>query len=127
MALMDIHDMEFLKNEAEGIVLAELERQLDSFPDYICKCKDCLLDMLACALNSVKPLYRVTLMGSIYAGVALDEKAYATSIREGVFKAIEKVYKNPSHPLEERPEVKEEKEPFYSKHTKVSKRSSKKQ
>ena len=97
MALINKEDLDFLKNEAETIVLGELERQLKNFPEQICTCKECLLDMLTLALNSIKPLYRVTLMGKIYTGMAMNEKAYATSVRESVFKAVEKVYKNPSH------------------------------
>jgi competence protein ComFB len=56
--------------------------------------------MAAIALNSVKPLYRVSLLGSLYTAHAMDEKTYATSIREAVFAAIEKVRKNPSHDVE---------------------------
>ena len=110
MALLETTDLEFLKNETEEIVLNELERQLKSFPENMCTCKECLLDMLALALNSIKPLYRVSLMGKIYTRTAMNERAYATSIREGVFKAIEKVYKNPSHsPQDENEEEKKQK------------------
>ena len=56
--------------------------------------------MAAVALNSIKPLYRVSLLGTLYAATAMDQKAYATGIREAVFKAIEKVRKNPSHEVE---------------------------
>jgi competence protein ComFB len=98
MALIDIDDLDFLKNENEQIVLMELERQLKDFPKYTCTCKECILDIMALALNSIKPLYRVTLVGKIYTGIAMDDKAYAASISEAVYKAIIKVYKNPSHP-----------------------------
>jgi competence protein ComFB len=107
MALIDIHDLDFLKNENEQIVLLELERQLNDFPNYICKCKECILDTMALALNSIKPLYRVTLTGKIYTGIAMDDKVYAASIREAVNKAIIKVTKSPSHPpIEENEEEK---------------------
>ncbi|AEF81682.1 late competence development ComFB family protein [Leadbettera azotonutricia] len=97
MAFIDDYDFDLLINEAEKLVLADLGRQLEAYPEAICKCNDCVVDMAAMALNSVKPLYRVSLLGTIYASRAMDEKAYATSIREAVFKAIEKVRKNPSH------------------------------
>jgi competence protein ComFB len=114
MALIDIYDLDFLKNENEQIVLDELERQLNDFPNYICKCKECILDIMALALNSIKPLYRVTLTGKIYTGVVMDDKDYAASISEAVNKAIIKVYKNPSHPpLEENEEEKNEPYRFY--------------
>jgi len=100
MALLDNYDFEILKNEAENLVLGELGRQLESYPDPICRCNDCVVDMAAVALNSVKPLYRVSLLGTLYTAHAMDEKDYATKIREAVFMAIEKVRKNPSHEVE---------------------------
>ena len=105
MAFIDNYDFELLKNEAENLILNDLGRQLESFPEAICTCNDCVLDMAAMALNSVKPIYRVSLLGTLYAASAMDQKAYATTIREAVFNAIEKVRKNPSHDLEaEKPE-----------------------
>jgi competence protein ComFB len=100
MAFIDKYDFENLKNEAENLVLSDLSRQLESFPEPICQCNECVLDMAAIALNMVKPLYRVSLLGTLYTSSAMSEKAYATSVREAVFKAIEKVRKNPSHEIE---------------------------
>ena len=97
MALIDVHDLEYLENESEKIILAEIERQLYSLPDYICTCKECILDVMALALNSIKPLYRVTLLGKIYTGIAMDKEIYASNVRNVVFKAIEKVHKTPYH------------------------------
>jgi len=100
MALLDGYDFVLLKNEAEKLVIKELERQLESYSSPICLCNECVLDMAAVTLNSVKPLYQVSLLGSLYTATAMDEKTYATSVREAVFKSIEKVRKNPSHDLE---------------------------
>ena len=97
MDLIKDYDFEPLKNEAENLVLTDLERQLESFPEPICKCNECILDMAAIALNTVKPLYRVSLLGTLYTASAMDEKKYGTSLREAVFNAIERVRKNPSH------------------------------
>ena len=97
MALIDEYDFEYLKNEAEKLVLTELGRQLETFSSPICLCNECVLDMAAMALNTVKPLYRVSLLGSLYTANAMDEHGFATSIREAVFNAIERVRKNPSH------------------------------
>ena len=101
MAFTDNYDFEHLQNEAEKLVITELGRQLESFKEPICLCNDCVVDMAAMALNMVTPLYRVSLLGSIYASRAMDEKKYATQIRESVFTAVEKVRKNPSHEEEE--------------------------
>ena len=101
MAFIDNYNFELLKNEAENLVVKELDRQLESYPESICRCNECIMDMAAMSLNMVRPLYRVSLLGSLYTAQAMDEKAYATSIREAVFTSIEKVRKNPSHEMEQ--------------------------
>ena len=100
MAFIDEYDFEYLKNEAEYLVINELGRQLEDFTEPLCKCNDCVLDMAAMALNTVTPIYRVSLLGTLYAATAMDEQKYATGIREAVFNAIEKVRTNPSHDVE---------------------------
>jgi competence protein ComFB len=97
MAFIDNYNLEFLVNEAEKLVKNELGQQLASSEGDICLCNDCVLDMAAMALNSVKPLYRVSLLGTLYASTAMYEESYAASIRGAVAQAIEKVRKNPSH------------------------------
>ncbi len=56
MGLKDSYNFENLVNETERIVLEQMEIQLNEevFKD-ICKCQDCILDMTALALNSLKP------------------------------------------------------------------------
>ena len=100
MAITDGYDFEHLENEAEKLVINELGRQLETLSAPVCLCNDCVLDMAAIALNTVKPLYRVSLLGSLYTAAAMDEKSYATNLRESVFKAIERVQKNPSHDIQ---------------------------
>lgn len=103
--MIDKHNFEFLKNEAENLVIKELDRQLESYTAApICLCNDCVVDMAAMALNSVKPLYRVSLLGGLYTSTAMDEKAYGGSVREAVFNAIEKVRLNPSHEISQQEE-----------------------
>jgi competence protein ComFB len=108
MAIISDYDLEYLKNEVEQIVLIDLERQLKNYPKHICTCKECILDMIAFALNSIRPLYRVTLMGRIYTSKAMDDKAYAGNISDAVLRAIELISKNPSHPPQEEEEKEEE-------------------
>ena len=101
MAFIDSYNFENLKNEAENVVVKDLSRQLEAYPDPICKCNDCILDMAAMALNSVRPLYRVSLLGKLYTESAMAEGSdYARSVREAVFDAIEKIRKNPSHDVD---------------------------
>lgn len=97
MAFIDDYDFELLINEAKSLVIHELGRQLEAWGDEICRCNECVVDMAAIALNSVKPLYRFSLLGSLYAAQAMNEKNYADSVQKAVAGAIEKVRKNPSH------------------------------
>jgi competence protein ComFB len=98
MALLDSYDFELLKNEAEVMVLKELNRQLENYPEEeLCLCNECVVDMAAVALNSIRPLYRFSLLGSLYAARAMDEQDYAEGIKGAVANAIEKVRLNPSH------------------------------
>jgi competence protein ComFB len=97
MALAGIYDFEFLKNEAEELVLQELERQLAAISEAVCRCNECIVDMAAIALNSVKPLYRFSLLGTQYAAQAMSEETYAESVRNAVTEAISKVNGNPAH------------------------------
>ncbi|MDR2101143.1 MAG: late competence development ComFB family protein [Treponema sp.] len=97
MAFIDNYNFDLLENEAEKLVLTELGRQLESYEGDICLCNDCVADMAAMSLNAVKPFYRFSLLGSLYASQAMSEESYAASIREAVSAAIEKVRRNPSH------------------------------
>jgi competence protein ComFB len=93
MALEDQYNFEDLRNEAERLVIEELDRQLQEAPD-VCRTEECILDMAAYALNIVRPMYRVTLLGRLYAS-AVDD-AHLSEIRTAVSKAIQKVSENPA-------------------------------
>jgi competence protein ComFB len=95
MALKDSYDFDGLVNEAERLVLQVLEARMARDAD-ICRCHDCVLDMAAFALNNVKPAYRVSLMGSVYARAAGRDE-YTKEITRAVDEAIKKVKSNPSH------------------------------
>jgi competence protein ComFB len=97
MARRESYDFSMLENEAEHIVTAELLRQIGTIDDAsVCLCQECVLDMATLALNGTKPLYRVSLLGSIYAQAA-HEGAYLESVTQAVEMAIEKVHAKPSH------------------------------
>jgi competence protein ComFB len=96
MAFIDNYNFELLKNEAENLVFKELGRQLESYRGEICTCNDCVVDMAAVALNLIKPLYRFSILGTLYTSQAMDTE-YGDSVRNAVQTAIEKVRKNPSH------------------------------
>lgn len=97
MAFIDTYDFDLLKNEAEQMVLHELEKQLAARTGAVCRCNECVVDMAAVALNTVKPLYRFSLLGTLYAAQAMNEQSYADSVQQAVAQAIEKVRMNPGH------------------------------
>jgi len=97
MAFTEIYDFELLKNEAELLVIRELEKQLETYGPEICRCNECIVDMAAIALNAVKPLYRFSLLGTQYAAQAMNEKSYAESVEQAVTQAIKRVKANPAH------------------------------
>ena len=97
MALTDKYDFELLKNEAEQLVLNELEKQLDAQGPDLCRCNECIMDMAAMVLNTVKPLYRFSLLGTQYAAQAMNEQSYAESVQQAVTQAITRVSANPAH------------------------------
>ena len=91
------YHFELLKNEAEELVLHELEIQLEAQGPEICRCDECVMDMAAMSLNTVKPMYRYSLLGTIYASQVMNEKPYADSVQQAVANAIVKVSSNPGH------------------------------
>ena len=97
MAFIDTYDFELLKNESEKLVLDELELQLAQASEEICRCNECIVDMAAMALNNVRPLYRFSILGTLYAAQAKHEPDYADTVQQAVAQAIAKVSSNPSH------------------------------
>jgi competence protein ComFB len=98
MGIRDDYDFGVLVNEAERMVTDELERSLAELADpSICVCQDCVLDMAAFALNALKPVYRVSLLGTMYAHAIDDDAPYSREVRAAVEAAIAKVHANPGH------------------------------
>ena len=95
MSLKNRYDFENLENEAERLVLDAMERRLAA-TEGICQCEECVLDMACLALNNLKPHYRVSLMGKLYANSAVHTD-YAAEVEKAVAQAVEKISKNPAH------------------------------
>lgn len=93
MGFQDRYDFSLLVNEKEHFVVEELEKQL-KVRNEVCRCQECILDMVALALNHTKPVYRVTLLGAIYSRAEEDVEH---EIETAVQTAIDKIYANPSH------------------------------
>lgn len=97
MSIEENYNFEYLVNETERMVLAELEHQLEQdWAADICKCEECVLDMAALSLNNLSPMYRVSLMGTLYAH-SLQDTDYGVKVKDTVTESIKKVAKNPSH------------------------------
>jgi competence protein ComFB len=97
MGLRNEYNFENLVNESENLVIDEMERQLALKRNRDnCRCEDCILDIAAFALNALLPLYRVSLMGTLYAENA-KRTPYVEDVKKAVAAAILKVKANPSH------------------------------
>ena len=94
MGLRDRYDFDILVNAAEQLVINELERQLE-LPQNgdVCRSSDCVLDIAALALNQVRPLYGVNLIGRLYA--AEREREHASEVQRAVAQAVERIRRNP--------------------------------
>jgi competence protein ComFB len=98
MSIREDYDFGVLVNETERMVTDELERRLAELADpSICLCQDCVLDMAAFALNALKPVYRVSLLGTMYAHAIDGDSGYSHEVRAMVDAAIKKVHANPGH------------------------------
>jgi competence protein ComFB len=98
MALRDEYHLEDLKNMAEDLVVDQMELQLESKHPDLAITEDLVLDIAAYALNLIKPMYRVNLMGRMYTH-AFSEM-YHNEIVDAVEKAITKVVANPDGPTD---------------------------
>jgi competence protein ComFB len=90
MELQSMYSFDELTNEAERLVIEELGRQLEG-KDGVCLSEECVLDMAAYALNQVRPLYRVNLVGRLYAP-SMKTK-YEEEVRKAVTAAITRISK----------------------------------
>ncbi|MBP5449802.1 MAG: late competence development ComFB family protein [Spirochaetales bacterium] len=101
MAFADDYEFGLLVNDAFEAVIAELDYQLSlEENEDACRCHDCVLDMAALALNNVKPAYRSSLVGVIYAQKLYNDDETKNEIENAVREAIAKVKANPLHSVE---------------------------
>jgi len=97
MDLEKNYDLSILVNDTERMVLDELGKRLDTASaEGLCACQDCVVDMAALALNTLKPHYHASLLGTMYAHAA-EEGDFAEDVRKAVEAAIAKVKANPAH------------------------------
>lgn len=94
MPLIDEYDFSIIENTIKESVINTLEIELENFPD-ICKCEECVIDIVCYALNRIKPNYTASLYGALYSKA--DAEKRSEDIKEKVISAIEFVSSNASH------------------------------
>lgn len=94
MTLIDYHDVDELKNRNEEKVWTAIEVHLEKDPE-LCRCRDCILDAAAIALNKIPPRYHVY---SFHENTAHDdEDALVDEAQKAVAEAFKMVTKRPHH------------------------------
>lgn len=93
MAIDDYYDFSDLRNDTERLVFEELERQLAGAGPEVPRTQECVLDMAAYALNHARPLYRVNLIGRLYALSSTEERD--REVKTAVAEAIRLVTTHP--------------------------------
>jgi len=63
----------------------------------ICQCGKCKLDIMALALNSLKPRYAVTKQGAVYVKLNILEQQFSTDILSAIVKGAMTVQESQHH------------------------------
>ena len=84
-----------INNHNEGAVLEQIEALCEGGL-IVCQCRECMLDMIALALNSLPPRYSVSLMQKFY-DTPEKERVFRDEIKAAVGRAVEKVRRSPHH------------------------------
>lgn len=93
---MDNNSQYKLRNQMEDIVSRRLDEVL-SKSDNICKCEKCRMDMMAYALNLVRPKYVVTDMGDLYSRISELNNQFDVDVDVALMEAIRVVSGHPRH------------------------------
>ena len=91
MALEEFYDFSQIRNQAEKLVIQEIEQQLPQ--EELEDNEEFILDVATFALNHLRPIYSYTLLGKLYTE-NLDEDYYS-EVEKAVSLAIQKIRKNP--------------------------------
>ena len=94
MALIDYHDVDELKNRNEEKVWMAIEHHLGENPS-LCRCRDCILDAAAIALNKLQPRYHVYSFHEKDAGE--EDETLLGEAKAAVGEAFKMVTKRPHH------------------------------
>jgi competence protein ComFB len=93
MAVTGFEDLGSLQNRNEALVWAAIEDHLAA-DESACRCRDCILDMAAIALNRLPPRYEVY---SFHKQGPARDAGHEKQVREAVAAAASQVAKRPHH------------------------------
>jgi len=94
VALIDYHDVDELQNRNEEKVWMAIEHHLEK-NESLCRCRDCILDTAAIALNAIKPRYHVYSFHE--KGGQEEDTVILEEAKKAVADAFKKVTKRPHH------------------------------
>jgi len=97
MSIRDEYDFSIIENTIKERVLDTLDDELNNCDESICKCEECVIDIVCYALNRLKPNYSASLYGALYSRADADNMS--EDIRSKVREAIDFVSTNTSHSL----------------------------
>ena len=93
--LKDVH----VANVVERLIDEQFPIVMKKFPDACC-CSQCLSDIKALALNSLKPRYVSTDRGDLFEWVHISDMMVKVEALRAMTEAVEKVSRNPRHVLD---------------------------
>jgi competence protein ComFB len=88
-----LHDQYELRNRNEEIVWTAIEEHLAAHPG-VCRCRDCVLDTAAIALNRLPPRYQVS---AAHENNPAEDASHNAQVKEAVAAASAQVAQRPHH------------------------------
>ncbi len=95
MSLQDRYNLEQLRNLSAEKVQARVEELLAE-GGRLCPCQECVLDLLAYALNRVSPRYATSLLGELHAQPAFEKKR-RVEIELAIEAGLKRLRQHPHH------------------------------
>jgi competence protein ComFB len=86
-----------LMNYMESVVISYVDEVMEGGHDDFCGCPRCRLDVIALALNDIKPKYVVTSKGFAYAHMGELQAQFRADTIVAVTRAMKIVKANPRH------------------------------
>ncbi len=85
MPIKDDYDFSIIENTIRNKVIETLERELEN-NNSVCKCEECVIDIVCYALNRIKPNYTSSLYGGLYSRADADkrEKDIEKEVKEAI-------------------------------------------